>query len=147
MPQLNTATFTSQIFWIVLGFSLFYLFVSRVFCPKVEEMLVERAFYVDRLLRDAQELRTNAEQLENDSVVALETVQRETANDESSLLSRFREQEEKEKNRLSNWFAEQYRTEEAQLRQSSKDVLIYVHDQMEGLVEKAVEKISITKQT
>lgn len=43
MPQLDTSTYASQLFWLFLAFGLLYLFISRVFIPKMDKLSAERA--------------------------------------------------------------------------------------------------------
>ena len=42
LPQLDTTTFASQLFWLVLTFVTLYLVMSRVALPKLEGVIAER---------------------------------------------------------------------------------------------------------
>ena len=61
MPQLNPESFTSQIFWLVVTFLIFFLIAWRVGLPKIGRVLEDRRERIDRDVSKAVELRNEAE--------------------------------------------------------------------------------------
>ena len=61
MPQLEVSTYVSQIFWLVVTFSLLYYLLSRKALPRVAEILEARADRVRSDLDEAQRMRKEAE--------------------------------------------------------------------------------------
>ncbi len=49
LPQLNTETFTPQLFWLVLTFAALFFIMSKVALPRIGEVITERK---DRIARD-----------------------------------------------------------------------------------------------
>ena len=45
MPQLDFSTYTSQVFWLIVTFSILFLLVWRVIAPKVTDALEARQIY------------------------------------------------------------------------------------------------------
>lgn len=62
MPQLEVATYASQIFWLIVTFVTLYWLLSRRALPRVAEILEARQDRVAADLDQAQRLRTEAEE-------------------------------------------------------------------------------------
>ncbi len=60
MPQLDSATFLSQIFWLVVTFVILYLIMWRVVLPKIGDLLQERQERIDDDLQRAETLKNDA---------------------------------------------------------------------------------------
>ncbi len=60
LPQLNLATFPSQIFWTLIIFTILYLLVNFVIAPKIGGMIEMRAQKINQDYQKAEELATNA---------------------------------------------------------------------------------------
>ncbi len=76
MPQLEVSTFISQIFWLIVCFSLLYYLLSRKALPRVAEVLEARADRIRADLDEAQRLKKDAE----DSLARYEEVVAEAQN-------------------------------------------------------------------
>ncbi|WP_445681070.1 F0F1 ATP synthase subunit B family protein [Radicibacter daui] len=63
LPQLNTHTYGTQIFWGLVLFVVLYLLMSRVALPRVGEVLEERSKRITGDLERAQQLRAETEAL------------------------------------------------------------------------------------
>ena len=61
MPQIEVSTFTSQIFWLIICFSVLYYLLSRRALPRVSEVLEARQDRIAADLDQAQRLRRDAE--------------------------------------------------------------------------------------
>ena len=61
MPQLEVWTFPSQIFWLIICFSILYYLLSRKALPRVSEILEARQDRIAADLDQAQRLRRDAE--------------------------------------------------------------------------------------
>lgn len=74
MPQLNPATFISQIFWLFLVFTFMYLFVSRFFVPRIgkvvegrKESIHQNINRADRLLQEQKQITSDINHLIDDA--------------------------------------------------------------------------------
>lgn len=61
LPQLNPASFPTQIFWLALTFAVLYYLMSKKALPRVAEVLEERQERISRDLAKAATLRDEAE--------------------------------------------------------------------------------------
>ena len=61
MPQLEVSTFISQIFWLIVCFSILYYLLSKKALPRVAEVLEARADRIRADLDEAQRQKKEAE--------------------------------------------------------------------------------------
>ena len=61
MPQLEVSTYISQIFWLIVTFSLLYYLLSKKALPRIADVLEARADRIRADLDEAQRLKKDAE--------------------------------------------------------------------------------------
>jgi F-type H+-transporting ATPase subunit b len=61
MPQLDVATFPSQLFWLVVSFAALYVILSALVMPRVGTVLDDRQRRIDDSLDRAAQLKGEAE--------------------------------------------------------------------------------------
>jgi F-type H+-transporting ATPase subunit b len=141
LPQFDSSTFASQIFWAAIGFSLVYLFVSRVFVPKTEQVFSERDFHIEAIRRTAHLLKKEADRMERITDIELENAQISIAEAESKIVSGLREQSLKEKENLYNSFSEKSRIESESILQSSDEIFVDTVNNIDEFVDTAIASI------
>lgn len=82
LPQLNPATFPTQLFWGALAFIALYLLMSRVALPRVAAVIEERGERIGEDLDKAAQLNAEAESAQTQYQGALA----EARNDAQALL-------------------------------------------------------------
>lgn len=92
MPQLEFATFASQIFWLAVSFGILYLIMARSALPVVREVLHNRQSRISDDLKKAEALKTEAEQAEADFTSVITTARLKA----SETLAAAREKADKE---------------------------------------------------
>ena len=63
MPQFDTSTFASQIFWLVVIFAVVFAFIWRVALPRISETLESRQRKIGDDLAKAGELATQTDEV------------------------------------------------------------------------------------
>ena len=71
-PQLDFATFPSQIFWLVVTFTLMYIIMSRFALPRVRDVVENRRNIRNGNLRKADELNKKIQMLKDEYKKAVE---------------------------------------------------------------------------
>ena len=142
MPQLDISTFSSQIFWVLVGFFLVYIFMATVVNPALRETLDNRVAHIDGLLKEAEKLRSEANKLEHEAFSAFEDAQIQAAAEESKLVENFRQDSIKEKEKLYDLFVEESRKEAESLAESSAKTYAEISENMDDLVAYAMDKVS-----
>lgn len=61
MPQLDTSTWPSQLFWLAISFAILYFVVSRIVIPRTGGVIAERKNTVDTDLSAATSAKTASE--------------------------------------------------------------------------------------
>ena len=61
MPQLNPEFWASQIFWLILIFSILYIIIWKIFLPRITDSIENRKSRVIGDLSEAQKFKENAE--------------------------------------------------------------------------------------
>ena len=61
MPQLNPEFWTSQIFWLILIFSILYIIIWKIFLPKIINSIENRKLRIINDINETQKLKDNAE--------------------------------------------------------------------------------------
>jgi len=107
MPQLNTEFWASQIFWLILIFSILYIIIWKIFLPKITDIIENRKSRIIGDLNEAQKLKENAEKKLNEYNKIIEDTKKEAKriiednkkkleNDIKSKKQKFNEEIEKE---------------------------------------------------
>ena len=77
MPQLDPTYWASQVFWLILIFTLLYLTLSKMFIPKIKESIDDRENKIKDDLDESQELKNLAEQKLREYEVTIENAKKE----------------------------------------------------------------------
>ena len=52
LPQLDISTYGSQIFWLIITFSILYFSLSKVFLPHIISLVKKREHYIEGIYQD-----------------------------------------------------------------------------------------------
>lgn len=88
MPQLDTATFASQLFWLLLSFVVLFWVMWKIVIPRIADVLQDRQERIDDDLEKAEKLR-------NDSAEVLEAYEKTIADGRAQAQSILREASER----------------------------------------------------
>ncbi len=64
MPQFNPEFFISQLFWLIVFFSILFIFLWKVSLPRISTVLEKRQGKIDENLSNAKELQKRAQDIE-----------------------------------------------------------------------------------
>lgn len=73
MPQFDPSSFASQIFWLAICFSLIYLALSKIFLPRIRDILQNRQNVITNENTLAQQLQTEIDEIEANSKLLRDT--------------------------------------------------------------------------
>jgi ribosome-associated translation inhibitor RaiA len=66
LPQLNTETYVSQIFWLGVCFFVLYVYVRNIFIPRMEEILRQRDQRIHGDVEKAKNFKNSTEKMRAD---------------------------------------------------------------------------------
>lgn len=142
MPQLASETFASQIFWVLLGFALVYFFVSSVVFPGLQGIMRNRAAHIESLLKSAETVRREVDDIERELRNALETAQMEATRKESQLMSDFLERSRKQKIAFSERMNRESKERSKALEESAATAFQEVLKSSDDFVAQALQAMS-----
>jgi len=65
LPQMDISTFPSQIFWLIVTFSILYIFMWKFVIPKLRITIEERRDKISNDINEAEKLKSEAEEILN----------------------------------------------------------------------------------
>ena len=80
MPQLNPEFWVSQIFWLTLIFSSFYIIIWKIFLPKIINSIENRKLRIVNDLNETQKLKENTEKRLKEYNKIIEDAKKEAKN-------------------------------------------------------------------
>ena len=63
MPQLNPESFISQLFWLLIFFTILYLIINSVFIPKIKKIREDRDNTVQKLISESKSINDSIENI------------------------------------------------------------------------------------
>ena len=107
MPQLNPEFWASQIFWLILIFSILYMIIWKIFLPKITDGIENRKLRIMNDLNETQRLKENAEKkleeynkiiedIKKEAKKVIEDNKKKLENDIKNKKQKFSEEIEKE---------------------------------------------------
>ncbi len=79
LPQLDTATYPGQLFWLAVTFGILYLIFSKKSLPEISNVLENRQQHIQSDLETAERLRSDAERAQHTYEASLEKARAESA--------------------------------------------------------------------
>ena len=141
LPQLATATFPSQIFWVVIGFFCVYGIISFVAVPRLKKILDDRRSRVDGLLDAAEKFKKKSEKIEKESRELIEKTKKEAFVAEEKLVNELEKKSFEEKQGISKEILENADKEIASLKISSEEALQNMSSNLDDLLDLAFQRI------
>lgn len=96
MPQLDYSFFPSQILWLLLSFTVLYLFLKHLMLPKIENIITNRLSIIEKDLKDAATLRDEATLLQQDINQKEQATHDYLAKMQADMLSTFASEKEEQ---------------------------------------------------
>ena len=83
MPQLDIATFPSQIFWLIVSFVILYICISKLIMPKISKVLLEREKKIKENIKESEVLHAETENINK----KCENLRKETDEESKKIIS------------------------------------------------------------
>lgn len=79
LPQLDASTFPSQLFWLAIAFAIMYIIFSNRSLPDISNVIESRQEHIDDDLKSAEQLKTEAEEVQKSYEQGLENARVEAS--------------------------------------------------------------------
>lgn len=147
MPQLDFATYASQIFWMAITFAILYFLMARVSLPKVRDVLQHRNDRIASDLKKAESLKKEAETAAHDFTTEVETAKQKAAKIIADAKVKAKEEETIRNHKLDETFTKQQKNSELRINAIKKDAAEKLQPVMVEATKLIVKKLSGTKIT
>lgn len=143
MPQLDTSTFTSQLFWLCICFFSMLFIMSKFIVPKIADILEQRQRKIDSYLNKAHTIKVEAEEslkkyqdALSDATSKANEALAKTQNELNSYMQAKQEE-------LSAVLQKKISAGEAEINKDKEEALTKIRDISEELAEAVLAKIGL----
>lgn len=148
MPQLDFATYASQIFWLAVTFGLLYIIMAKSALPDVREILQSRHARISDDLKKAEKLKAEAEDAEADFTSVITSAKLKASKALSEARQKAEAEADKRHAKLDETFARQAKESEHRIdviRKETADKMAPVAIEMAADIVKKLAGIKIDK--
>ncbi len=141
MPQLNPEFWASQIFWLLLTFSVLYIIIWKIFLPKITYSIESRKSKIVNDLDEAQKLKESAEKKLIDYNTIIEKSKKEAKkliDDNKKKLDRDIEEKRK---KFNNEIEKELEATEVEIKKLKKNSLLSITTIAAEISEEVMKKI------
>lgn len=96
MPQLDTTTFPSQVFWLAVTFAIMYMIFSKKSLPEISGVLENRQQHIQSDLETAEDLKKEAEEAQHAYESSLENARTSASKALNDVQSKIKAKAEKQ---------------------------------------------------
>lgn len=142
MPQFaQIDTFASQIFWLLVTFSILYILMSRVVLPRIAETLSNRRNKIEDDLGKADALKAKAESVQAAYEASLAKATEEARAAHREAYTKIAERSDKEHAALAEKLAVEAAAADARIAKSKADALEELQAASVDVVQAATERL------
>ena len=145
MPQIDPATFASQIFWLIVAFVTLYWLLSRRALPRLAEVLEARQDRIAADLDEAERLRREAEAALASYETAIAKAQEEAHTLLAETQARLQGEAARRQAELDAQLAEQLSAAEARIAEARQSALKELEEAAVTVAQAAVERLAGVK--
>ena len=145
MPQLEITTYPSQIFWLVVSFSILYLIMSRVIIPRISSVIKSRESEIKNNIHISEQMYKDTEIINNE----YEETKKNIENEARGIINHLKETTSKKINNstelLKKRLEQKLEKNEQEIINNKKKVLKEINKISLNLSEEILKKLSNKK--
>jgi len=142
LPQLNPATFPTQIFWLALSFGALYYLLSKKALPIVAQVLEERQERISRDLSKAASLKDEAEGVMATVDKALAEARTQAQAVIAETVAAIEADNQARQSSLNAQIADRLREAETRINAAKEQALTNVRGEAAGIVREIASKLA-----
>ena len=142
MPQLDPTYWASQVFWLILIFTLLYLALSKIFIPKIKESIDDRENKIKDDLDESQELKNLAELKLKEYEVTIEDAKKEVQKIIFESKKKLSIEIQNKKKKFEKEIETEIKSAEQEIRILKKESLGSISTISEEMASKIIEMVS-----
>jgi len=142
LPQFDTSTFASQLFWLAVSFAILYIFFARKILPSISSTIESRQSTIRNDLEQADTLSANVEKTRRDYEQLIASAKADANNARAAVETSIREQSEDESTAFNQKSMEMIGNVEARALAEQQRIKSDLQNTTVELVDQIVEKIA-----
>jgi len=142
LPQLNPATFPTQIFWLALSFGALYYLLSKKALPVVAQVLEERQERISRDLSKAASLKEEAEAVMATVDKAMAEARTQAQAVIAETVAAIEADNQAKQSALNAQIADRLREAETRIAAAKEQALANVRGEAAGIVREIASKLA-----
>ncbi len=143
MPQLNSTTFLSQMFWLIVSFSIMWMIVGNFIVPKIADIIQRRQRKIDDYLAAAEEFKQATQELISRYETTLSRTEQEVAKYQTDAEKALQEQKQAMSAEVSAQLEQKMNNNKQDLHDIQNSVKAQIDDLASNLAEKVLLKLNL----
>ena len=142
MPQLNPEFFISQLFWLVIFFSLLFVILWKISLPRIGKVIEKRQNKINDNLSTAKELQQEAQEIEKKINVKINKAKEETNEQIKKTIISLQEETASKLLSLDEELGIKINNAEKVIAKSKENQMKIVQDEISNITKITVAKIT-----
>jgi len=143
MPQLDSSSFVSQIFWLAITFFTLWFVMSFFIVPRIGEIIDERRHKIDTDIQKAEKVNQKALHILNRYETMLEKANEEINREVSEKKAQIEASAELKKAEISQYLSQKISDNETLIKKEREETLKAVNDISAQTAELILQKLGL----
>ena len=141
MPQLDTGTYASQLFWLLVTFVTLYYILSKLILPRITEVLENRQAHIDHDLERATTVQEEAQGVRQTYESELTQARNKAQQEITAMKERAAQDTAAQQQKVDAKLATDLAAAERRIAEASQDAMTNVAEIAAQLTGSAVERL------
>ena len=141
MPQLDIATFTPQIIWLIITFGVLYLLMAKLALPRIGSILEQRQNRIEDNLAMAQNLKRESEVDAKSYETAILEAREQARTSTQLAIKEMSEESQRRQSELNDRLVSEVKSAEERIAQAKKKAMSNIGEMAEDIVLDAAESL------
>ncbi|MEI7669166.1 MAG: hypothetical protein WCJ33_03690 [Pseudomonadota bacterium] len=126
MPQLDPASFSSQLLWLTIFFVMMYVVLARSILPRIENILVTRSGKIADDIANAEKMKNEAERVRDEYEIALSQIRVKSKEIITATQARISELNSKKESELAVQIEKKISDSEFAIKKAKEAVMVNI---------------------
>lgn len=123
MPQLDSGTYISQLFWLFISFASLYLFTWKVSIPRLARIMESRRQHIESFAGKAEEIEAQAEKVRQELETVLDEARNKAHDNVMQMIHKVTVTSAQRKKDLNNMMVERIQSSEVHLNRKKEQAM------------------------
>lgn len=145
LPQLDVATYSSQIFWLIICLCSLYLSMKFIFIPRLLRAMDNRNLHIQKLMEEAAYMQVEADEINQKYKDEMKELNLEAQKIRNTTISLFEKKMNEEVDKLNKHHTKELGKFYMELAEHREQVAAMISDESQNITKILTEKIEKEK--